>query len=73
MGGGYGVSSGSSGGGMMGGMSGGGMGGITGLDAMSVSAATVLTIRTKKSDVDSFATGEQDFEQFRRKVQIFTY
>lgn len=80
--GGYGVSSGSSGGGMMGGMSGGGMGGgmmdggmggMTGPDAMSVSAATVLTIRTKKSDVDAFAKGQQDFEQFRQNVQIFTY
>jgi len=68
MGGGYGGSSGSSGG-MMGGM-GGGMGGP---GSMSVSAATVLTIRTKKSDVDAFAKGQQDFEQFRQKVQIFTY
>jgi len=82
MGGGYGVSSGSSGGGMMGGMSGGGMGGgmmgggmggMTGLDEMGVPPATVLTIRAKKSDVDAFAGGQQDFEQFRQKVQIFTY
>ncbi len=84
--GGYGVSGGSSGyssggmgggmGGMMGG-TGGGMGGMGvgmgGFGGMGVSSATVLTIRAKKSDVDSFATGQQDFEQFRQKVQIFTY
>ena len=68
----------SGGGGMSGGMMGGGMGGgmmggMSGPGTMSVSAATVLTIRAKKSDVDAFATGEQDFEQFRRKVRIFTY
>jgi len=75
MGGGYGGSSGSSGGMMGGGMGGmGGMGGgMGGPGSMSVSAATVLTIRTKKSDVDAFAKGQQDFEQFRQKVQIFTY
>ena len=86
MGGGYGVSGGSSsyssgsmyggmGGGMMGGM-GGGMGargGMGGFSEISASAATVLTIRAKKSDVDAFAKGDQDYEQFRQKVQIFTY
>jgi hypothetical protein len=36
-------------------------------------SVTVLTIRTKKSDVDAFAKGELDFEQFQQKVQIFTY
>jgi hypothetical protein len=61
------------GGGMGGGMMGGGMGGMTGFDEMGVSAATVLTIRAAKCDVDAFAKGEQDYEQFRRKVQIFTY
>ena len=74
----YGVSrgsSGSSGGGMGGGMMGGmgAVGGMGGFSEMGVSSATVLTIRTKKSDVDAFAKGEQDFEQFRRNVQIFTY
>jgi len=79
MGGSMGGFGGSSGGGMMGGGMGGGMmgggmgGGMSGPGAISVSAATVLTIRAKKSDVDSFATGEQDYEQFRQKVQIFTY
>jgi len=81
--GGYSVSGGSSsggmggggmGGGMMGGGMGGGMGGIiSGPGGMGVSSATVLTIRAKKSDIDAFAKGQQDFEQFRQKVQIFTY
>jgi hypothetical protein len=81
-GGGYGVADGSSGyggGGMMGGGSGGMMGGMGGFSemgvfsAMGVSPATVLTIRAKKTDIDAFAKGQQDFEQFRQKVQIFTY
>ena len=65
------------GGGMMGGM--GAMGGMGGFSEpgvfseMGVSPATVLTIRAKKSDVDAFAKGDQDYEQFRQKVQIFTY
>ena len=61
------------GGGMGGGMMGGGMGGMSSSGEMSVSPATVLTIRAKKSDIDAFAGGEQNFEQFRKKVQIFTY
>ncbi len=65
---------GGTGGGMMGGGMGGGMmGGMSGPGEMGDSPATVLTIRTKKSDVDAFAKGEQDFELFRRMVQIFTY
>jgi hypothetical protein len=36
-------------------------------------SATVLTIRAKKSDVDAFAKGDLDFEQFQQKVEIFTY
>ena len=64
--------------GMSSGMMGGGMssawrGDMSGPGEMGVSPATVLTIRAKKSDVDAFAGGQQDFEQFRRKVQIFTY
>ena len=83
MGGSYGVSSGGGmGGGMMGGgmggglgggMMGGGWGGMSGPGEMGVSPATVLTIRSKKSDIDAFAKDEQDYEQFRQKVQIFTY
>ena len=34
---------------------------------------TVLIIRVKKSDIDAFAKDKLDFEQFRQKVQIFTY
>jgi len=51
----------------------GAMGGMGVVSEMSASPATVLTIRAKKSDIDAFAKGEQDFEQFRQKVQIFTY
>jgi hypothetical protein len=83
----YGVSGGSSGygygggmgggigGGMMGGMGGGmgGTGGMGGFAETGVSSATVLTIRAKKADIDDFAKDEQDYEQFRQKVQIFTY
>jgi hypothetical protein len=82
LGGGYGVSSGSSGsagggmrGGMMGGTGGGmgGVGGMGGFGEMGGFSTSVLTIRAKKSDIDAFAKGEQDFEQFRQKVRIFTY
>jgi hypothetical protein len=68
-----GIGGGMMGGGMGGGMMGGGMSSMGGFVEMGVSPATVLTIRAKKSDVDAFAKGEQDFEQFRQKVQIFTY
>jgi hypothetical protein len=54
-------------GGYGGGMMGGGYG------EMGLFSPTVLTIRVKKSDIDAFAAGELDFEQFRQKVQIFTY
>ncbi len=50
---------------------GGGYGG--GYGEMGFSSPTVLTIRTKKSDVDAFAKGELDYEKFREKVQIFSY
>lgn len=63
------------GGGMMGGMSGGmgAVGGMGGFGGTGVSQTTVLTIRAKKSDIDAYAKDEKIFEQFRRKVQIFTY
>jgi hypothetical protein len=35
--------------------------------------ATVLTIRASKSDVDEFAEGDLDFDEFRERVQIFVY
>jgi hypothetical protein len=58
---------------MGGGMMSGGMGGMSSPGEMSVSPATVLTIRAKKSDIDAYAKGELDFEQFNQKVDIFTY
>jgi hypothetical protein len=71
--GGYGYGGGMAGGGVAGGMDGGMIGGMGGFSEMGVSPATVLTIRAKKADIDDFAKGDQDFEQFRQKVQIFTY
>ena len=68
MGGGYGGSMGGrmySGGGMMGGMGGNVETGVL--------PATVLTIRAKKSDVDTFAKDEIDYQQFQQKVQILMY
>jgi hypothetical protein len=70
-------------GGGMGGMAGGGMGGqafgggvmMGGMEYGETGSAstTVLTIRAKKTDVDAFAIGELDFEQFQHTVDIFTY
>jgi len=37
------------------------------------SSPTVLIIRVKKSDAEAFSKGELDFDQFRQRVQIFTY
>ncbi len=34
---------------------------------------TVLVIRAKKSDIDSFAKGGLDLDQFRERVQLLTY
>jgi len=60
------------GGGMSAGM-GAMMGGMAGYGEMSLPSTTVLTIRVKKGDVDAFAGGELDFEQFQKIVEIFTY
>lgn len=38
-----------------------------------VASSTVLTIRAKKSDVDTFAKGDLDYDKFREKVQVLTY
>ena len=55
------------GGGMMGSSMMGGMEyGETGSNSL-----TAMTVRAKKSDVDDFAKGKLDFEQFRQKVQHF--
>jgi hypothetical protein len=35
--------------------------------------AAIMTVRAKKSDVDEFAKGKTDLEQFRKKVSISTY
>jgi hypothetical protein len=35
--------------------------------------AAIMTLRAKKSDVDEFAKGKTDLEQFRKKVSISTY
>lgn len=37
------------------------------------SQGSVMTIRAKKSDIDDYAGGKLDFEQFNEKVQIFVY
>jgi len=34
---------------------------------------TVLTIRAKKADVDAFAAGKIDLEQFQQRVNVLTY
>ncbi len=34
---------------------------------------TVLTLRVKKADIDAYAKGELNFEQFKQRVQVFTY
>jgi hypothetical protein len=68
-------------GGMMGGMAGGGYGiggygggmGGGGYGGMGFPSVTILTIRAKKTDVDDYAKGEFDFDEFGQKVQIFTY
>jgi hypothetical protein len=40
------------------------------VEAESV-APTVLTISAKKSDIDAFAKGELDYDQFRQRIGIF--
>ncbi|HUU18684.1 MAG TPA: hypothetical protein VMW72_16160 [Sedimentisphaerales bacterium] len=79
-GGGYGGMGGGMGGygGGMGGFGGGMMGGMEYGDGMEYgemgsASTTVLTIRAKKTDVDDFARGELDFEEFQQRVEIFTY
>jgi hypothetical protein len=61
------------GGGIGGGGFGGGMYGGMEYGETGSPSTTVLTIRAKKSDVDSFARGKLDFEKFQQKVEIFTY
>ena len=59
-----------------GGGAGGGVavgGGTMGFGGEGVSRGTVMTIRAKKSDVDDFAKGKLNFEEFQEKVKILTY
>jgi hypothetical protein len=56
-----------------GGMGMGGMMGGMGMGSIGTSSPTVLTIRAKKSDVDAFARGELDFDQFQKKVKKVMY
>jgi hypothetical protein len=80
-GGGYGGYGGGSGGGYgvsgfgFGGMGGAsfGYGGMAGVAGMGTASSATLTMRVKKSDVDAFAKGDIDFEQFQQKVKILTY
>jgi hypothetical protein len=51
----------------------GGMSGGIGSSPMEFTSSTVLTIRAKKSDIDAFAKGDMDFEQFQEKVNILMY
>jgi len=39
--------------------------------ASSGSSQTVIVIRAKKSDIDSFAKNALDYEQFRQRIQLF--
>jgi len=39
---------------------------------LEVTSATVLIIRAKKSDIDTFSKGDMDFDKFRERVLIFT-
>ncbi|MDH4240735.1 MAG: hypothetical protein OEW48_14340 [Phycisphaerae bacterium] len=65
-GGGYGLGGGAGGGGF-------GGGGIIGPGQQQASQGSVMTIRAKKSDVDDYANGKLDLEQFKEKVQILVY
>jgi hypothetical protein len=40
---------------------------------LGLSSPTVLVIRARKADIDSFATGDLDLEQFRQRVQLLSY
>ncbi|MEN6577743.1 MAG: hypothetical protein ABFD90_15475 [Phycisphaerales bacterium] len=56
-------------------------GGVTGRSPMgslppgigSEPSTTVLTMQARKADVDAFAKGELDFDQFRQRVRAFSY
>jgi hypothetical protein len=43
------------------------------LDDLGLSSPTVLVIRAKKADIDSFSKGDLNLEQFRQRVQMIGY
>lgn len=43
------------------------------IPSVAASPTTVLTMQALKADVDAFAKGDLDFEQFREKVKTFAY
>jgi hypothetical protein len=43
------------------------------LDGLVLSSPAILVIRTKKLDIDEFAKGDLDFDQFRQRTQMLTY
>ena len=45
----------------------------TSLDGIGLSSPSILVIRAKKSDIDEFAKGDIDFDQFRQRVKLLTY
>jgi len=52
------------------------VGGTTGVARKAttpLASGNVLIMRAKKADVDAFANGKLDFEQFQKRVQMFTY
>lgn len=50
-----------------------GFGRMAVVPGMETASSTTLTMRVKKSDVDAYAKGDIDFEQFQQKVKILTY
>jgi len=42
------------------------------LDDLVLSSPAILVIRTKKADIDEFAKGDLDFDQFRQRTQMLT-
>ncbi len=72
-GGGYATSSYGGGSGMMMGGMGDMYGSMSPQNGTTFSSSTVLTIRARKSDVDDFAKGTLDLEQFQEKVKVLTY
>jgi hypothetical protein len=49
------------------------LGGMGAHGGMGFPSATVLTIRAKKADVDAYAKGQMEFDEFQDRVLVFTY